>query len=52
MLIKDVGDRVRNSGMWPAVIDTSSQASVFLRYMVRVLPAGICRGAPGCYGPD
>ena len=33
VLIKDVGGKLRNAGRWALVIDTSSQASVYLRYM-------------------
>ncbi|KAM9626364.1 IQ motif and ankyrin repeat domain-containing protein 1-like [Trichechus inunguis] len=32
VLIKDVGDRIRNDGRWPLVIDPSGQAATFLRY--------------------
>lgn len=51
MLVKDVGDRVRNSGKWPAVIDVSGQASVFLRYMVRPCLLG-CNGKDACFTPE
>lgn len=33
VLVKDVGNKVRDSGKWPLVIDPSNQASVFLRYL-------------------
>mmetsp|Transcript_29082 Transcript_29082/g.92824 ORF Transcript_29082/g.92824 Transcript_29082/m.92824 type:complete len:304 (+) Transcript_29082:447-1358(+) len=33
VLVRDVGDKIKNDGRWPLVIDVSSQASVFLRYM-------------------
>lgn len=33
VLIKDVGDKVKKSGMAACVIDTSKQTSVFLRYL-------------------
>ncbi|XP_042638946.1 IQ motif and ankyrin repeat domain-containing protein 1 [Orycteropus afer afer] len=32
VLMKDVGDRIRNDGRWPLVIDPSGQAATFLRY--------------------
>ncbi|KAG2430274.1 hypothetical protein HXX76_010369 [Chlamydomonas incerta] len=32
VLIRDVGGKLAASGKWPLVIDTSGQASVFLRY--------------------
>jgi hypothetical protein len=34
-LVRDVGDKIKADGRWPLVIDTSGQASVFLRYLVR-----------------
>jgi hypothetical protein len=36
VLVRDVGGKIAASGRWPLVIDTSGQASVFLRYMVRL----------------
>ena len=33
VLIRDVGNKIRNDGRSPLVIDTSGQTSVFLRYM-------------------
>ncbi|KAK2170227.1 hypothetical protein NP493_1134g01036 [Ridgeia piscesae] len=32
VLIRDVGNKIKESGKWPLVIDTSGQSSVFLRY--------------------
>lgn len=32
VLLRDVGGKIEASGKWPLVIDTSEQASVFLRY--------------------
>ncbi|KAI0224680.1 putative IQ motif and ankyrin repeat domain-containing protein [Lamellibrachia satsuma] len=32
VLIRDVGNKIRDSGKWPLIIDTSGQSSVFLRY--------------------
>ena len=34
VLVRDVGDKIKSDGRWPLVIDTSGQASVFLRYLV------------------
>jgi len=33
VLVRDVGGKLAASGKWPLVIDTSGQASVFLRYL-------------------
>jgi len=33
VLVKDVGNKVADSGKWPLLIDVSQQASVFVRYM-------------------
>ena len=41
MLVKDVGSKIKSDGRWPLVIDTSGQASVFLRYLVGILLAGL-----------
>ncbi len=38
VLVRDVGAKIASSGRWPLLIDTSGQASVFLRYMVRPAP--------------
>ncbi|ESO94491.1 hypothetical protein LOTGIDRAFT_215456 [Lottia gigantea] len=32
VLLRDVGNKIRDSGKWPLIIDTSGQASTFLRY--------------------
>ncbi|KAK3259728.1 hypothetical protein CYMTET_31288 [Cymbomonas tetramitiformis] len=32
VLMRDVGNKIRDSGKWPLVIDVSKQVSVFLRY--------------------
>ncbi|KAI8521319.1 IQ motif and ankyrin repeat domain-containing protein 1 [Branchiostoma belcheri] len=32
VLIRDVGNKIKDSGKWPLVIDESSQATTFLRY--------------------
>ncbi|XP_051872424.1 IQ motif and ankyrin repeat domain-containing protein 1-like [Pristis pectinata] len=32
VLLKDVGDKIKQDGRWPLVIDPSGQASTFLRY--------------------
>ncbi|XP_035671647.1 putative IQ motif and ankyrin repeat domain-containing protein isoform X1 [Branchiostoma floridae] len=32
VLVRDVGNKIKDSGKWPLVIDESSQASTFLRY--------------------
>jgi hypothetical protein len=34
VLVRDVGGKLAATGKWPLVIDTSGQASVFLRYQV------------------
>ena len=34
VLVRDVGDKIKADGRWPLLIDTSGQASVFLRYLV------------------
>ena len=34
VLVRDVGAKIKADGRWPLVIDTSGQASVFLRYLV------------------
>ena len=36
VLVRDVGDKIKSDGRWPLVIDASGQASVFLRYLVRI----------------
>ncbi|XP_007893326.1 IQ motif and ankyrin repeat domain-containing protein 1 [Callorhinchus milii] len=33
VLLKDVGNKIRNDGRWPLIIDPSGQAAVFLRYL-------------------
>ena len=33
MLVRDVGNKIRGSGKWPLLIDTSKQATVFLKYL-------------------
>ena len=35
VLVRDVGNKIKSDGRWPLVIDTSGQAGVFLRYLVR-----------------
>ncbi|XP_072364012.1 IQ motif and ankyrin repeat domain-containing protein 1-like isoform X3 [Scyliorhinus torazame] len=32
VLLKDVGDKIKQDGRWPLIIDRSGQASTFLRY--------------------
>ncbi|XP_059827533.1 IQ motif and ankyrin repeat domain-containing protein 1-like isoform X2 [Hypanus sabinus] len=32
VLLKDVGDKIKQDGRWPLIIDPSGQASTFLRY--------------------
>lgn len=32
VLLRDVGDKIKDSGKWPLIIDRSSQAATFLRY--------------------
>uniref|UniRef100_UPI00398F4F53 IQ motif and ankyrin repeat domain-containing protein 1-like isoform X1 n=1 Tax=Pristiophorus japonicus TaxID=55135 RepID=UPI00398F4F53 len=32
VLLKDVGNKIQEDGRWPLIIDTSDQASTFLRY--------------------
>eukprot|EP00794_Sanderia_malayensis_P004654 gene4654-5262_t len=32
VLLRDVGDRIKNDPRWPLIVDASGQASVFLRY--------------------
>jgi len=32
VVFKDVGDKIKTSGRWPLLIDTTGQAAVFLRY--------------------
>ncbi|XP_074658400.1 IQ motif and ankyrin repeat domain-containing protein 1-like [Tubulanus polymorphus] len=32
VLLRDVGNRIKESGKWPLIIDPSGQASIFLRY--------------------
>ncbi|XP_046549030.1 IQ motif and ankyrin repeat domain-containing protein 1-like [Haliotis rubra] len=32
ILLRDVGNKIKDSGKWPLIIDTSGQAAVFLRY--------------------
>ncbi|CAK8672610.1 unnamed protein product [Clavelina lepadiformis] len=32
VLMRDVGNRIKDSGKWPMIIDTTGQASTFLRY--------------------
>ncbi|XP_032896374.1 IQ motif and ankyrin repeat domain-containing protein 1 [Amblyraja radiata] len=33
VLLKDVGDKIKQDGRWPLIIDPSGQASIFLRYI-------------------
>ena len=32
VLMRDVGNRIKDSGKWPMLIDPTGQASTFLRY--------------------
>ncbi|XP_071117230.1 IQ motif and ankyrin repeat domain-containing protein 1-like isoform X1 [Haliotis cracherodii] len=32
VLLRDVGNKIKESGKWPLIIDTSGQAAIFLRY--------------------
>ena len=32
VLMRDVGNRIKDSGKWPMIIDTTGQASTFVRY--------------------
>ena len=32
VVFKDVGNKIKTSGHWPLLIDTTGQATVFLRY--------------------
>ncbi|KAK6188445.1 hypothetical protein SNE40_004616 [Patella caerulea] len=32
VLMRDVGNKIKDSGKWPFIIDTSGQAAIFLRY--------------------
>ncbi len=51
VLVRDVGGVVAASGRWPLLIDTSGQASVFLRYMVRSLSFLLLQAAAALWHP-